>query len=151
MKVLLERFGFGRNSTLGELWIDSTLMAFTIEDERRKVKKPGETCIPTGHYKLGLRTEGGMHPKYAKLFPTLHKGMLWLLDVPGFEYVYLHIGNTEADSEGCPLIVTTPVVLPSGEFQGSESKRAYERIYPRIANAIQGSGASITIREREAV
>ena len=151
MKVLLERFGFGRDSTLGELWLDSTLSAFTIEDERRKVKVPGETCIPVGHYKLALRTEGKLHVSYAQRFPAIHRGMIWLLDVPGFEWIYLHCGNTDDETDGCLLAVTTPIVTPGGEFKGSESTRAYERIYPKIANAIQGSGASITIREREAV
>lgn len=150
MKLLLERFGFGRTSTLSEFWVDTTLSAFAIEDERRKVKKPGETCIPPGHYKLGLRTEGKLHTQYAGRFKTMHRGMIWLLDVPGFEWVYLHCGNRESETDGCPLIVTTPIVLPSGEFEGSESVRAYEKVYPQIVQAIQGAGASITIREREA-
>lgn len=150
MKLLLERFGFGRTSTLSEFWVDTTLAAFAIEDERRKVKVAGETCIPTGTFHVKLRTEGGMHPKYAARFGDMHKGMLWLQDVPGFEYVYLHTGNRESQSDGCPLIATTPIVLPSGEFEASESERAYRKVYPKIADAILTTGCTITVREREA-
>ena len=68
MKVLLERFGFGRNSTLGALWLDTELVGFVIEDERRKAKVLGETCIPAGTYSLAFRHEGGFHERYAKQF-----------------------------------------------------------------------------------
>lgn len=148
MRLGIERFGFGRDSTLGELTIEGKPVAFTIEDERRRIKVPGETCIPAGVYRLKFRAEGGMHPKYAKRFPAFHMGMLWLQDVPGFEYVYLHCGNDDDDSEGCPLIATTPIVKPDGEFAGSESARAYEKVYRQIIDGWDDD-VRLTIWERE--
>jgi hypothetical protein len=55
--------------------------------------------------------------------------MLWLQNVPGFEWIYIHTGNTEGHTDGCPLI---------GDYRDEEnrtlggSRDAYRRIYPRI-------------------
>ena len=45
----------------------------------------GETRIPKGIYKIGLRTVGGHHIKYSSKFPSIHKGMLQVLDVANFQ------------------------------------------------------------------
>ena len=37
MELLLERFGMGRDSTLGELLVDGLHVCFALEDERRRV------------------------------------------------------------------------------------------------------------------
>jgi len=63
--------------------------------------------------------------------------------VPGFEWVYVHIGNTNKDTAGCILIADGPMNawdIVNGEpgFIGS-SKNAYTRIYPKIAQAITSS------------
>jgi len=148
MKLLIERFGFGVTSTLGRLSIDGVPQCFTIEDGRRRVKKPGETCIPVGTYAIKMRTEGALHAKYAQRFPAFHMGMLWLQDVPNFEYVYLHAGNTAKDSEGCPLLVTVPFVSSEGEFTGGQSATAYEAVYRKVWSKL-AEGVTLTIRERE--
>lgn len=149
MNLSLTRYGFGLTSTLGQLAVDGETIAFTIEDERRKVKVKGETCIPTGTYVLKLRTEGGMHPKYQARFPALHQGMLWLQDVDGFEYVYIHAGNTEGESDGCILPNVKPVALADGEFRGEDSGTAYVKVYTLALDAIEnGEQATITISER---
>ena len=151
MKLTIERFGFGRDSTLGRLLIDGNPVCFTIEDERRMAKVPGETCIPVGTFHVKLRTEGGLHAKYSERFRGTHEGMLHLQDVPGFTYVYLHVGNTDDDSEGCPLIVGTPALTPDGEFTGSGSEIAYKLVYGRVLKALKaGEAVTVLIREREA-
>ena len=148
MKLALERFGFGLGSTLGALSLDGGPAGFTIEDERRKVKVPGETCIPTGTYALKLRTEGGLHEKYKARF-TFHRGMLWLQDVPDFKWVYLHVGNSDVDTDGCPLLVDVPLVTALGEFRGGASLPAYEKVYRRVLAALTaGEAVSLSISER---
>lgn len=133
MIVLLERYGLGSESTLGRLFVDGAFAGFTLEDERRLVKLPGKTCIPEGQYHLELRTDGGLSAEYAQRFPDMHKGMLWIRDPAGFEYVYLHIGNTSADTLGCPLIGARPLILlDTGEFQVQQSEIAYRHVYPLI-------------------
>ena len=86
--------------TVGEMFINGKHVCYTMEDEYRKVKVPGETRIPAGKYKIKLKTDSSKNGKYLKLFGKMHKGMLWLQDAPDFPGVLIHTGNTEKDSEG---------------------------------------------------
>jgi hypothetical protein len=118
-------------STIGLLVVNDKLCD-TLEDAIRPVKISGETCIPPGQYVLKLRTDGSKSPEYLERFgPDFHKGMLWLQDVPGFEYIYIHIGNSPDDTKGCILVGSTV----STDFIGG-SEAAYREIYPVLAGAI---------------
>jgi hypothetical protein len=136
MKLEVRRFGLGDDSTLGKLYIDGQFACFTLEDEGRKAKVPGETRIPEGHYEVTLRTVGGFHDRYSKSFENIHKGMLWVRDVPGFEYILVHCGNTDEDTSGCLLLGARPLVMLDGEFELRESQMAYKHTYPMIAKAL---------------
>lgn len=149
MRLTLERFAFGRDSTLGELLVDGLHECFTLEDERRVVKVPGETCVPAGTYEVWLRTAGGMHERYRARFPATHRGMLWLQEVPGFTFAYLHIGNDESETDGCPLVGRVPVILPDGEFRIATSTDAYLALYAQVMDAWdRGERIYLEIRER---
>lgn len=141
MKILVTRFASLKDRTLGALSIDGVFSVFTLEDAIRAVKISGVTAIPTGTYPLSLRTGGSMSPIYAKRYDN-HQGMIWLQNVPNFEYVYIHVGNSPQDTEGC-LLVGLTVKAPEGYLM--QSRDAYEDIYWNIASAIKGEGASITI------
>jgi hypothetical protein len=144
MKLTLQRFSSGNESTLGSLFIDNIWCAFTLEDEYREVKIKGETRIPFGNYKILLRKEGGHHENYTKKFPEIHKGMLWLQNVPGFQYILIHVGNTDKDTDGCILVGDSCMqnITARGSLAGSTS--AYERIYPVIAAELE-KGNVVTI------
>jgi len=120
-------------------------LAYTLEDEQRDTKVYGETRIPNGTYKLGLRKEGGYHQKYSKRFPDIHIGMLHVLNVPGFEYILIHCGNTDEHTAGCLLVGDSQEnnQITKDGFIG-KSTQAYKRIYPPIAKALE-SGEEITI------
>lgn len=149
MLILHERFGFGTNSTISDVSIVLHQM-FALEDERRETKVPGETCIPPGRYLLKLRIEGGMHERYKARFPGVHRGMLWFQDVPGFTYVYYHVGNRERDTDGCPLTGEIPVMLPDGEFEVARSEKAYLAFYKKVLEAMDaGEEVWVEIKERE--
>lgn len=90
--------------TVGLVMYGSEHLGYALEDPYRPTKVPGVTRIPSGRYRLSLRQTGAMHQKYRQRFPDSHHGMLWLRHVPGFEYVYIHIGNTPEDTEGCILV-----------------------------------------------
>jgi hypothetical protein len=75
--------------------------------KHRDVKVKGETRIPAGRYQVTLRTEGGFHSKYSEKYGEMHKGMLWVRDVPGFEYILIHTGNTDEHTAGCLLVGNT--------------------------------------------
>lgn len=153
MNLELVRYGYGDDSTLGRLYrLESESrvpLCWTLEDERRDVKVPGETCIPVGTYEITLRTKGRLHQKYLRRFPEMHEGMLWLRRVPDFRWVYIHIGNTDDDTEGCPLVGELPASMPDGEFEVHRSVAAYKKVYPPIAEALSsGERVVLTVRER---
>lgn len=106
---------------------------FTLEDEHRDIKVAGKTRIPAGKYEIKLRTVGGMHEKYRKRF-DFHQGMLWLQDVPRFEWVYIHPGNKHEHTEAC--ILTGDGCHSNVTNDGSvvNSTVAYERLYKEITN-----------------
>ena len=57
MEILLLRYSDDGDSTMGLLFIDGKFECHTLEDEHRDVKKPGETRIPEGKYKVNFRNE----------------------------------------------------------------------------------------------
>ena len=104
MKMLLKRRFLGDNYTIGTLFINGERFCDTLEDKNRdanrngkfdgKEKKvQGETCIPFGTYKVTLN----LSPRFKRPLPRL-------LDVPNFEGVLIHRGNTAKDTEGCILV-----------------------------------------------
>ena len=119
-------------------WVERTFLAYTLEDEYRDEKVFGETRIPKGVYQLGLRTTGGYTQRYAKKFPNMHKGMLHVLNVPGFEYILIHCGNTDEHTAGCLLVGDSQEnnQITEDGFIG-KSTQAYKRIYPAIAEALR--------------
>lgn len=118
--------------TISRLSINGAFECFTLEDEWRAVKVPGETRIPAGVFPVKLRTFGGFHERYAKRFPGMHVGMLEITGVPNFSDVLFHIGNTDEDTRGCLLVGQQ--MNEAGSLGGSEL--AYRRFYPRVAAAL---------------
>ena len=130
------RFGKGDDSTLSTVYIENVFECFMLEDELRKIKVPGETAIPARRYEILLRREGGrLNRDYYDRF-SWHEGMLHLQDVPNFTYCYVHIGNKEKHTDGCPLPGEVPVIYPDGEFSVGRSTPAYERIYKKAIAAL---------------
>lgn len=115
MELLLKRIAKKPTYTIGKLYINGEYFADTLEDKDRgltqdmeledilKVKVYGETAIPTGTYKIDMNT---ISPKFKnRSWAKPYKGKIpRLLDVPGFDGVLLHPGNTSNDSLGCVLV-----------------------------------------------
>lgn len=141
--LTLERFHSTDDATLGLLW-RGKFECFTLEDEHRAEKVKDETRIPQGTYKIIPRLEGGMIQRYKQRFPW-HKGMLWLQDVPNFQFVYIHVGNTDEDTSGCILVgdgCDTSMKLTS-------SVRAYKRLYEAVYPESLSGTLSIEIVDRD--
>jgi len=142
MKYEVLRVSSGKDSTSGLLFeVDRgkrTFLAYTLEDEQRDVKVYGETRIPAGTYKLKLRTVGGFHTRYASKYGDFHKGMIHVQDVPGFEFILWHTGNTDEHTAGCLILGNTQTNnrIAKDGFIGS-SVDAYKFVYPRVQSAIE--------------
>ena len=149
VKLKVIRYSSQADSTNGLLFEENELglkfLCFTLEDEHRALKVKGETRIPDGHYQIKLRKEGGFHSRYTKKYNDIHRGMLHVIDVPGFEYILIHTGNTDEHTAGCLIVGDSQennAIIKDG-FVG-KSVNAYKRIYPPIAKAIE-KGEEVTI------
>ena len=149
MKLIVLRFSSEADSTHGLLFehtdIGKKFLCYTLEDEARALKVRGETRVPAGTYKIELRKKGGFHERYTKKYPGIHRGMLHVTDVPNFEYILIHCGNTDEHTAGCLLVGDSQEnnQIKKDGFIG-KSTQAYKRIYPRIAEAID-CGETVTI------
>ena len=154
MHLVLQRISSGSDSTIGYIryyqGLTSHLACFTCEDGRQPYKIAGETRIPAGTYDIEIRTDGGMHSRYNEKF-SWHRGMLWLRNVDGFEWVYIHIGNDHEETRGCILVGDYP--LPDYAMGGGrvmQSVSAYHRLYKKILAALDsGEKVQITIKDEE--
>ena len=157
MNLEVLRFSSEEDSTSGLLFDvtngERKFLAYTLEDEYREEKEMHETRIPAGTYNVTLRTVGGFHTRYTKKYGDMHKGMLWVRDVPGFEYILIHTGNTDEHTSGCLLLgdSQTNNQIKEDGFIGS-SVQAYKRVYPPIAKVLEDGGTvSITYTDFDTV
>ena len=156
MKLKVVRFSSQEDSSSGLLF-DATngmyFLCYTL-DERRKDKKFGETRVPAGTYDVKLRDSGGMTKRYAAKYKDMHKGMLCIHNAPDwkivtpdmtFQYVLIHVGNTDEHTAGCLIIGDTQEnnILKKDGFIG-KSVQAYKRIYPLIVKALE-NGEEVSI------
>lgn len=109
---------------------------YTLEDQFQTEKVMGESRIPAGRYRLTLRTFGDHHKRYSLKFQGIHQGMIEVMDVPNFQHILWHIGNTDDDTAGCLLLGNTAEANLSGQGRIGNSTSAYRRVYPIVAQAI---------------
>lgn len=145
MIVTARRIARDDASTVSAWMIDGHQVCYCLE--------PGAAgahpAIPSGSYKLGLRTVGDKHKAYLKWYgPKFHKGMIEILDVPNREAILFHVGNTIADTQGCSLCgerAIDPRVSNSEHWEVARSRVTYEKIYPPIRDAIAAGPVTINI------
>ena len=139
MLIQVLRDNSNDKATLSCILIDGKIECFGLEDEFREVKVKGETRIPAGRYALKIRKEGGFHTKYKEKF-AFHRGMIHVQNVPGFEYVLIHVGNFEKDTNGCLLLGLTrdPKAMTIGM-----SVHAYEDFYKKVVSEVEKGSAFI--------
>jgi len=111
MKLTLKRTAKKDTYTIGKLFVNDAYFCDTLEDkdrgltqsmslsEIRKLKVQDETAIPTGTYKVTVTVS----PRFGRLLPRLN-------DVPGFDGILIHRGNTDKDTSGCILVGENKVV-----------------------------------------
>ena len=103
MELLLERKYLKEKYTIGDLYVDGVFFCNIMEDKVVDINKnglfdcgefkiKGHTAIPYGEYEIKLTYS----PKFKRELPLL-------LNVPHFEGIRIHRGNTPNDSAGCLL------------------------------------------------
>ena len=119
MLIVVRRLYKGEKSIIGEMTVDGIFECFTLEDVERPVKIKGETAIPKGTYKVIINESN----RFKRQLPLL-------LNVPGFEGVRIHSGNTNHDTEGCILVGQTR----HKEFIG-KSRKAFDKLFKKMQKA----------------
>lgn len=121
MILTLKRTAFEKEYTIGKLYGDGEYLCDTLEDRVRPdgVKVYGETAIPKGEYKL----QWTFSPRFKRELPLL-------INVPNFEGVRIHTGNTHKDTEGC-------ILVGENKSKGSviNSRATFARIEPILKSA----------------
>jgi hypothetical protein len=128
MNLTLKRFEFGTTYTIGKLYNGEEMLCYVLEDKYREVagkpvaewKVPNETAIPKGTYKVIVD-----HSNH------FNKDLPHILNVPGYEGVRIHSGNTSKDTEGCLLVGSA---WPGGDMI-TGSKVAFDKVFPLIQAA----------------
>ncbi len=116
MVITIKRLYKTDTSTIGELLINGVFECFTLEDTERKVKIKGETAIPKGTYKVIINESN----RFKRLLPLL-------IDVPNFEGVRIHSGNSNHDTEGCILVGKTR----NKNYIG-QSRKAFDKLFKKM-------------------
>lgn len=124
MKLELKRIAKKDKYTIGHLYIENKYFCDTLEDPDRGItstmnlteikskKIKGDTAIPTGTYKITLDVVSPKYSNFSKYPYVKFCGgkMPRLLNIPGYEGVLIHAGNTQKDTEGCLLVGLNKVV-----------------------------------------
>ena len=142
MELELTRSVKTNKSTIGELTVNGVFECFILEDKDRGLRKDmpiselivmkikTRTAIPTGRYEIVV----SFSDKFQKMLPLL-------LDVPAFDGIRIHPGNTDANTEGCLL----PGKTKSPDMIGS-SRVAFTALFDKIKAALQREKIFITVK-----
>jgi len=129
MELTLQRLPSDEFRTHGDLLIDGEHLCVTLEDTVRAEKIHGRTAIPAGRYRITMETS-----------PRFGPNTLTVNNVPGFVGVRIHAGNTEEDTEGCPLVGMVRLASSIGR-----SKEALALLKPRVSDGLAEGDVWLTI------
>ena len=164
-KIIVTRDPSAKDWTLSKFLSDDGLVVGVgVEDEKRDTKLKGETRIPAGTYDLDLRISPRFSKEYFRdgngnliasskrttkelkdKYPYAHE-LIWVKDVPGFEFILWHWGNTDDDTDGC-YIVGSSFGTISGQSGVVNSRNKYMEIYPIIWRAINAGKVQVEYKD----
>jgi hypothetical protein len=121
--------------TLSKVYVNGVFECLGLEDPVRKSKVKGATAIQEGMYDLGCRYSPKFSPKYKH-------DLLWVKDVPEFEYILIHKGNNVDNTEGC-LLLGTDIGVVSGKPAVLSSAVAYNKFYAKVLPEVLKGNAKI--------
>lgn len=139
MRILIDRKYKKELYTISNLYIDGKYFCNTIEDtdrgltqstpleEIRKKKVSSKTAIPSGIYKVTLDVVSPKYSKNSYYKAVCNSKLPRLLNVPGFDGILIHCGNTEKDSAGCLIVGENKV-----KGQVINSRSTFEKLYKEL-------------------
>ena len=141
MKLTLNRIALRQTYTIGKLYIDGKYFCDTLEDTVRDTNKSGKfdngekkvkgkTAIPYGTYEI----KWTYSPRFKKYTPQL-------MNVPSFEGIRIHSGNSSTDTEGCLLLGENKKV-----GMVLNSRATINKFYPIIRKACSKGKVTIEIK-----
>jgi hypothetical protein len=115
MEITVKRIALKDDYTIGKMYVDGAYLCDTLEDKVRDYNKDGDlkdaneqkvygkTAIPYGRYEIAIDV---VSPKYAQRASYIWCGgyLPRLLNVPHFDGILIHAGNSAEDSAGCLLV-----------------------------------------------
>jgi len=147
MRILVDRTYSNDDATLSNVYIDGRWFCFGLEDEHRDDKIPGETRIPAGTYDVNFRNViSPMTQRYRRKFDWFDYH-LHIQDVPNFDYIYIHIGNTDEHTAGCLLLGKG--ANTSGECCITQSTLAYKSFYKKVSPSARVGDLTIEYRDSD--
>ncbi|MEI8134834.1 MAG: DUF5675 family protein [bacterium] len=132
MHLTLVREIYSPMSTIGSLLVDGSFECFTLEDVVRApgIKVPGATAIPTGSYQVII----DYSVRFRRMMPHV-------LDVPLFEGIRIHSGNTTSDTEGCIILGATRSYNTI-----TRSKIAFDNFFRKLTLGLHSEKVILEIR-----
>lgn len=121
MKLTIKLLANRPTYSISKLYIDDVYFCDVLEDTQRGLKQTddlqvikskkvyGDTAIPRGTYKITMDVVSNKFKSRSWAKPYGGK-LPRLLDVPGYEGVLIHPGNTSKDTLGCILVGKNNIV-----------------------------------------
>lgn len=127
--VEVRRTNLNPSATLGKLFINGVFECYTLEDTMREVpntppstwKVYGDSAIPVGTYDLTI----DFSHKFGRLMPHV-------MNVPDYDGIRIHSGNTDKDTMGCTLVGQT---VGGPDFIGN-SRVAFDAFFTKLQIAL---------------
>ena len=133
MKINTYVIESGLDYTISKLFINDVYFCYIMEDKIREEKIKGITAIPRGTYEVVIT----MSNRFKRLLPLL-------LNVPNYEGVRIHAGNTSEDTEGC-LLPGLSLGTVNEKRAVTNSRQAFEMVFKKIQSALD-KGEKVTIK-----
>lgn len=147
MELKLKRIARKTTYTIGRLYVNGAYFCDTLEDTDRDINRNGrfdngekkvyaQTAIPNGEYQVVMNIKS---PRFSQKSAYAWCGgyLPRLVNVPNFEGVLIHAGNSAVDSAGCILVGKNTIV---GKL--TDSMATLKKLYPILKTA-SDSGENI--------
>lgn len=140
MKLDLWREATIIDTTFARLEINGATECYTLEDKLREIpgkpvsqwKLKNATAIPAGVYDLAIRSSPRFGPE-----------TIWLKNVPGYDYVEVHGGNSDLDTDGC-LIVGDQIDRKTRRIFGAKTRGVLDQLKAKLVPMLK-SGQRVQI------